>query len=87
MKAICVTEIWLVDPFTQVKSAELMQKLFYTNLKSVAQADLKIYKMSKIKYSQIRHFLDHRVQNVPENSSKTSLLGGVSKQVKCSDRL
>ena len=76
-----------MDPFTQVKSAELMQELFNTNLKSVAQADLKMYKMSKIKYSQIRHFLDHRVQNVPENSSKTSLLGGVSKQAKRSDRL
>ena len=39
----------------------------------VAQADLKMYKTSKIKYSQIRNFLDCRVQNVPENSSKTSL--------------
>ena len=28
---------------------------------------------SKVKYSQIRNFLDYRVQNVPENSSKTSL--------------
>ena len=74
MKAIRVTQIWVVDPFTQVKSAELMQKLFNTNLKSVAQADLKMYKMSKIKYSQIRHFLDHRVQNVPENSSKLHCL-------------
>ena len=42
-----------------------------------AQADLEMYKTSKIKYrySQIRHFLDYRVQNLPENSSKTSLLG------------
>ena len=34
----------------------------------------------------MRNFLDYRVQNVPENSSKTSLLGGVSKQAKRSDR-
>ena len=27
----------------------------------------------------MRNFLHYRVQNVPENSSKTSLLGGVSK--------
>ena len=26
----------------------------------------------------MRNFLDYRVQNVPKNSSKTSLLGGVS---------
>ena len=51
-----------------------------------AQADLKMYKTCKIKYSQIRNFLDYRVQNVAENSSKTSLLGGVSKQAKRSDR-
>ena len=51
-----------------------------------AQADLKMYKTLKIKYSQMRNFLDYRVQNVPENSSKTSLLGGVSKQAKRSDR-
>ena len=51
-----------------------------------AQADLKMYKMLKIKYSQMLNFLDYRVQNVPENSSKTWLLGGVSKQAKCSDQ-
>ena len=53
-----------------------------------AQADLEMYKTSKIKYrySQIRHFLDYRGQNLPENSSKTSLLGVVSKQAKRSDR-
>ena len=51
-----------------------------------AQADLKMYKTLKIKYSQMRNFLDYRVQNVPENSSKTSLLGGVSKQAKRFDR-
>ena len=51
-----------------------------------AQAELKMYKTLKIKYSQMRNFLDYRVQNVPENSSKTSLLGGVSKQAKRSDR-
>ena len=33
----------------------------------------------------MRNFLDYRVQNVPENSSKTSLLGCVSKQAKRSD--
>ena len=47
-----------------------------------AQADLKMYKTSKIKYSQTRNFHDYTVQNVLENSSKTSLLGGVSKQAK-----
>ena len=31
----------------------------------------------------MRNFLDYRVQNEPEYSSKTSLLGGVSKQAKC----
>ena len=47
-----------------------------------AQADLKMYKASKIKYSQTRNFHDYTVQNVLENSSKTWLLGGVSKQAK-----
>ena len=72
----------------------LMHKIGWTHGKNYstkisnqgAQADLKMYKTSKIKYSQMRHFLVYRVQNVPENSSKTSLLGGVSKQAKRSDR-
>ena len=58
-----------------------------------AHANLKMYKTSKMKYLQIhkfpiwkRNFIDYGVQNVPENSSKTSLLGCVSKQAKRSDR-
>ena len=39
-----------------------------------AQADLKMYKTLKIKYSQMRNFLDYRVQNVPENSLKLRCL-------------
>ena len=39
-----------------------------------------MYTTSKVKYSQIRNFLHYGVRNVPENSSKTPLLGGVSKQ-------
>ena len=62
------------------------QKLFNTNLESGRSSRSQMYKTSKIKYLQIRNFLDYRVQNVRENSSKTSLLAGVSKQAKCSDR-
>ena len=58
-----------------------------------AHADLKMNKTSEMKYLQIHkfpiwksNFIDYRVQNVPENSSKTSLLGCVSKQAKRSDR-
>ena len=83
-----MTQIWLVDPFTPVKSAEHMAKIIQhkSQLNQGAQADLKVYKTLKTKYSQMRNFLDYRVENVPENSSKTSLLGGVSKQAKRSDR-
>ena len=74
-----MTQIRLVDPLTQVKSAEHMAKIIQhkSQLNQGAQADLKVYKTLKTKYSQMRNFLDYRVQNVPENSSKTSLLGGV----------
>ena len=51
-----------------------------------AGADLKMYKTSKINYPQIHNVLDYRVQKGPENSSKPSLLGGVSKQAKRSDQ-
>ena len=37
-----------------------------------------MYTTSKVKYSQILNSLDYGVQDVPENSSKTSLLSGVS---------
>ena len=77
-----------MDPLTPVKSAvRAHDKNYSTQISNQgAQADLKIFSTSKIKYSQIPHFLDNRVQNVPENSSKTSLLDGVSKQAKRSDR-
>ena len=82
-----MTQIWLVDSFTQVKSAEHMAKIIQhkSQLNQGAQADLKMDKTLKIKYSQMRNFLHYRVQNVPENSSKTSLLIGVSKQAKRCD--
>ena len=77
-----------VDPFTQVKSAEHMAKNIQQISNQGVQVDLEMYKTSTIKYrySQIRYFLDYRVQNLPENSSKTSLLAVVSKQAKRSDR-
>ena len=69
-----------------VKSAEHSKNRYTTQISNQgAQADLKMYKTSKIKYSQIRHFLDYRVQNLPENSSKTSLLGVISKRAKHSN--
>ena len=60
-----------------------------TNLKSGTEADLKMLKMSEkcnvyllvntlISFSK-HNFLEYSVQKVPENSSKTSLLGCVSK--------
>ena len=73
--------IWIVDPFTQVKSAEHMAKF---NTKSISNRSTfcnfslarkgKIYKTS-MKHLKIhkRNCLGHRVQNVPENSAKTSL--------------
>ena len=73
-----MTQIWLVDPFTQGKSAEHMAKIFQH------KSQVRVLKpISKcIQHSQMRNFLDYGVQNVPENSSKPSLLGGVSKQAK-----
>ena len=82
-----MTQIWLVDPFTQVKSAEHMAKIIqHKSQISALKLISKCIKRLNIKYSQIRNFLDYRVQNVPENSSKTSPLGGVSKQAKRFDR-
>ena len=56
-----------------------------------AQADLKMYKTFRMKYLQIHKFPFEDVfflrgQTVPENSSKTLLLGCVSKQAEPSDR-
>ena len=75
-----------MDPFTQVKSAEHMAKF---NTKSISNRSTfcnfslppkrKIYKtsMKHLKRHnfpfQKRNCLGHRVQNVPENSAKTSL--------------
>ena len=68
-----------MDPFTQVKSTEHMAKF---NTKSILNRGTfrnfslalkrKIYKTS-MKKLKIRNCLSHRVQNVPENSAKTSL--------------
>ena len=70
-----------------VKSAEHSKNRYTTQISNQgAQAGLKMYKTSKIRYSQIRHFLDYRVQNLPENYSKTSLLCVISKQAKHSNR-
>ena len=64
-----MAQIWLVDPFTQVKSAEHMAKIIQH--KSQVRELKPISKYIK----QMRNFLDYRVQNVPEHSSNTSLLG------------
>lgn len=74
---------WLVDRFMQIKliDCEQMAKS-NTNLKSGTEADLKMLKTSK-KYLQIHKFpfqnviflSMYSVQKVPENFSKTSLLG------------
>ena len=65
-----MTQIWLVGPFTQVKSAEHMAKIFQH------KSQVRVLKpISKcIQHSQMRNFLDYRVQNVPENSSKLRCL-------------
>ena len=57
MKAIRVTQTRLMDPFTQVKSAEHMAKIIQHKSNQGAQADLKMYKTSKIKYLLIHNSL------------------------------
>ena len=96
-----VIQTWLVEPFTEFKSAEHMAKIIQHKsqiraLKPISKCQERkcIKRSSKIKYLQIHKilfenviFLKYRVQDVPENSKKTSLLVCVSKQAKRSDRL
>ena len=96
-----VIQTWLVEPFTELKSAEHMAKIIQHKsqiraLKPISKCQERkcIKRSSKIKYLQIHKilfenviFLKYRVQDVPENSKKTSLLVCVSKQAKRSDRL
>ena len=96
-----VIQTWLVEPFTQLKSAEHMAKIIQHKsqiraLKPISKCQERkcIKRSSKIKYLQIHKILfenvifwKYRVQDVPENSKKSSLLVCVSKQAKRSDRL
>ena len=97
-----VIQTWLVEPFTEFKSAEHMAKIIQHKsqiraLKPISKCQERkcIKRSSKIKYLQIHKilfenviFLKYRVQDVPaENSKKTSLLVCISKQAKGSDRL
>ena len=96
-----VIQTWLVEPFTELKSAEHMAKIIQHKsqiraLKPISKCQERkcIKRSSKIKYLQIHKILfenvifwKYRVQDVPENSKKSSLLVCVSKQAKRSDRL
>ena len=97
-----VIQTWLVEPFTEFKSAEHMAKIIQHKsqiraLKPISKCQERkcIKRSSKIKYLQIHKilfenviFVKYRVQDVPaENSKKTSLLVCISKQAKGSDRL
>ena len=97
-----VIQTWLVEPFTEFKSAEHMAKIIQHKsqiraLKPISKCQERkcIKRSSKIKCLQIHKilfenviFLKYRVQDIPaENSKKTSLLVCISKQAKGSDRL
>ena len=73
---------WIVDPFTQVKSAEHMAKnkisnahfVFFLsrrgqNVENVHETFIN----TKISFLKNVQFLDRRVQNVPQISSESSL--------------